>query len=145
MNTEMPVVSETQSPLLRREYGLFLSRYHWQFYFTLTFKHPADIWYGQEAFKRMIRRLEQRAESRVPWFRAFEWGLLGRLHVHGLLASEGLLTPSAITKAWKVGQTDVQLYDPERGAAYYVTKTVSHPLEEYDISRCRPPAYVRPR
>lgn len=135
-------------------WGKWLEDYDWSHWCTLTFRRyeprsapglaapkpfkprpgpPPD--YAHRSFDRFARRLANKAVQRVWWFRGDELGpQLGRLHLHALVGgTEGLL-PETLRSCWREGFSFIDIYDPELGAAHYLTKYVSKDLADYDLS-----------
>ena len=45
-------------------------------------------------------------------------------HLHALIAGTQLLSVTEVAGAWGLGKTDVDVYDPARRAAWYISKTL---------------------
>jgi hypothetical protein len=89
-----------------------------------------------------VRRLERVAQRRLDWFLVVERSA-GFAHVHALISGADDLALNRLQRAWKLGFTRVERYDPQRGAAFYLTKGFddsgrpeSGRTDDYDLSRC---------
>jgi hypothetical protein len=51
-----------------------------------------------------------------------------------LLTGTERVSTDRIARAWKLGHSDVGAYDPERGAAFYLTKSLQLPDATWDLS-----------
>ena len=117
----------------RHELGKWLGRFSWDHFATFTFTYQPAQETALQHLKRLIRRLEQRAQGPVKWFYVLEVGGAGVRHLHVLLEGTRMLTGEAVRQAWSWGRKHVSRYDPRRGATYYVTKHVGSEVIEYDI------------
>src|SRR5436309_3441817 len=68
------------------------------------------------------------AQQRVYYFAAVETTAPNWFHLHALLAGTKNLGVRDLTEAWRSGFAQVRVYDPTRGAANYVTKTMGGTL-----------------
>jgi hypothetical protein len=108
---------------------------------TLT---TADEW-GAERFRRefldgWVRRVAWHARNPVPWFAVIEKGPIGgRAHLHTLVAGTYHVSTEVLEVAWQTGNAQVRAYEPHRGAAFYVAKSVPDACEWYDLSSRRAP------
>jgi hypothetical protein len=120
---------------LVKEWGAFLSQFHWQVFVTPTFKKLVTRSEAKVAITKWIREMGEDVYAYV----AYEEGTAGgRTHCHALLG--GLPTDDkertrlhllrlCIHRAewswtWKLkrGEIKIDRYDPTRGAAWYVAK-----------------------
>ena len=129
----------------------WLSSFHWDHFATLTFAEPRSEHSARRAFANYIRALDrQTCGGSVGYFCGYEYGSLGRLHLHALmrtstpqtrLGSGGRARASAalpnkeVWQTWfeRFGRATVSSYDRKRGAAGYVTKYVTKRLAYYDL------------
>jgi hypothetical protein len=118
---------------VRRAWGNWLSGFLWHHFATLTFPEQPSPAAAIGHLRTSRRWLEQRAQERVCWFYALERGAAGLLHLHVLLSGTGRLPPASVAAAWPRGRADVSIYDPKRGATYYVSKAITTDVVEYDI------------
>ncbi len=127
-------------------WGEWLGGFEWEAWGTLTFKDPGythDA--ATRAWLRFVAAQEEGGSTHLCYFVGHEVGKLGRLHLHCLLAN---LNPVTARRrdlwAWwftRYGRCGVRGYDPEKGAAHYVSKYVTKDLAHYDVElrglRCR--------
>ncbi len=76
--------SKQLAQALPTAWGEWLTHFEWNHFTTLTFKNDPTILRTSQEFTKFIRRLEQRAQRPVYWFKATETGRFGRLHTHAL-------------------------------------------------------------
>lgn len=123
---------------LQYQWGRFLETLCWSHFATFTFRDQASMARVRRDFHRAHRRLEQRVQTRVPWFWVAERGRLGaRLHLHALFGNLANLPVETIAGVWDRGNALVVAYTPGRGAAHYVTRAIGTELVEYDICDLR--------
>jgi len=123
------------------DYGSWLNEYQWDYFVTLTTRHPGSERSLTKEFKDcFVRRLDKVAQRSISWFYVVEYSANREPHLHVLLWANGKLSRRQLETAWKLGYTEVRAYDRSLGGTYYVTKTVttSHP-DNYDFSRFLPP------
>lgn len=109
----------------RNGHAEWIRRFHWSHFLTLTFAAEVSQSSAAWEFRRFVRRLEQRAQQGIYWFMASEVGAKGRVHLHALLGDADPLSPAELTNAWRGrGRVNVSSYDPERGAAFYIVKSL---------------------
>ena len=131
-------VAGAEAGKLSTAVGEWLGRYPWDAWCTLTFRAGN---FTTEAATRaadnLLEWLRREGAPDVTYFIGHEvGGLGGRLHLHGLLGQlPPIDTRRGIWKFWykRYGRAQVLPYDPERGAAYYVSKYVSKGLAEWDF------------
>ncbi len=144
------LATQSESANLRREvqhaWGRHLGQYLWTHWVTLTSRFgdttPRQL---QRRFRdKFIRRLARHAQRPVPWFAATERGAAGRIHVHALIYAK--LPEECVKSLWDVGRADVQQFDPDRGAAFYLAKWLHLPDDDFErihFSRRMPPHVSR--
>lgn len=120
---------------LKKEWGAFLSQFHWQAYATPTFKRLVTRSEAQSAITRWIGEMGEGVYAYV----AYEEGTAGgRTHCHTLLGGmpneeetrtrlhllrlDILRAEWSWKRRWKQGDIQIEQYDPLRGAAWYVSK-----------------------
>jgi len=62
----------------------------------------------------------------------------GVFHLHALIASTETLSEGAVRSAWRLGVADARVYDANRRAAWYLSKSLHLPDEtwlRFDCSR----------
>lgn len=113
--------------------GNFLSRYDWDWWGTITFREDVGTYTAENRIKQFLRWLErQKPRRRVAAFYALErhrWrGDNSTLtpHLHFLVTGVADLRRDL---AWRYsfdrnGRTQIEPYDPGKGAAYYISKYV---------------------
>lgn len=110
---------------LRRAWAEHLAQYEWTHFATLTTRMPSTAAHLAREFRDgYVRRITRIAQGPVSWFRVIEYGSSGSAHLHVLLSRTAHLHIDQLRGAWKLGHTHVQQYDPQRGAAYYLTKQI---------------------
>jgi hypothetical protein len=133
-------VGQEQSRTVVQDWAQWLGAYPWQAWGTLTF---ADGAFSSDAAGRAWNRYAAWLKVQYPlrtYFVGHEVGARGRLHLHCLL---GVLSReendrAAFSHCWKwwfdrYGRAEVKGYDPQRGAAAYVSKYVTKALAHYDL------------
>jgi len=114
-------------PSPRQALATWLSTFPWDYFCTLTFSFPR-----RSDALALVPRWIERAHFPVPMLGALAW--FGeefdrggeRLHLHGLLHSEGGVEWERLRKAWiKIGRCKIERYDPSRGAVDYCAKYIS--------------------
>ena len=137
-------------------YGDFISQWPWDHYAAFTFGR-------QMSQSRCIRHWDDFVDStgrltrgRVGWVRADEQRRSGYgspeipLHSHALLRYQNVPAPEAVAGLWKskAGDAQVEIYDPARGAAWYLAKMFPYEDTRYDLGGLehfiRPPESRRP-
>jgi hypothetical protein len=94
------------------------SRHAWSHFVTLTFSRPADQARAERSFSRFVRRLEWHSRCRIEYLGALERGLLGRLHIHALVAGTNEQSIDLMTAQWGQGRVAIKVFDPARNALY---------------------------
>ncbi len=97
----------------------------WHHVIHPTFAQPPTEQRAWYEFERWTRWLEMDAQQAVGWCAALERGVGGRLHYHVLTVGTEALTPNALVKAWRGGRATGEVYDPCKGAAFYLIKSTS--------------------
>lgn len=127
------IVGTPQVSPLRDAWSQWLGVYPWEAWGTLTFRE-SDFTNDSatRAWGRFVAFLYPAAAQ--SWFVGHEVGAQGRLHLHCLL---GPLTIKR-SEAWqwwftRYGRSEVKGYDPEQGAAKYITKYITKELAHYDV------------
>ena len=88
----------------------------------------------RRSWDRFVRRVSRAAHNEIGWFVAFEPGaLLGRRHIHALLCDAATVTPEQVDRLWKAGRSEVEVYNPSRGAAHYVAKFAGLDIADWDV------------
>lgn len=135
-HTTVEVGGAEPSPV-RTAWADWLGRYPWEAWGTLTFKWP-DPTEAQldRAFARFVRYIGRSWDRPPCYFLGHEVGRGGRAHLHCLLG--GFSPTLQRTEMWRwwfdrFGRCEVRGYDPEKGAAAYVSKYITKELGHYDV------------
>jgi hypothetical protein len=127
---------------LSAAWGAYLHKFYWDHFATLTFEYPSSADAAiRELHQHWIRRVSRNAQHPIPCAYALERGAGGLLHFHVLTAGTASLTVEQLRQAWRSGISRIEVYDPERGAAWYISKGVLGRCEWYDVTRRRPPLF----
>ena len=88
------------------------------------------------AVRRAVGRYCLKLKPAAIWWATEEGGRFGRHHVHALMR----LTPNQLryknpwSQAFRwFGRSEVEEYDPEKGASHYVSKYVTKELADFDF------------
>ena len=118
----------------------FIRGYEWDYFVTLTPARPMGEANICRYFERNFdRRLAKAAQRGVSWFYVAEQGAAGLWHIHAFLWANGGLESRHIQPTWRIGHVDVKRYNPNLGAAYYVTKSLDDTDAAYSVSAKMPP------
>lgn len=121
---------------LWRAWGLYLNRFDWSHFATLTTRRSMPEESLRNEFRRWHRALERRAQQPVTWFWAMERTCTGHAHLHALVGECGHLPSDALRDAWKCGYSKCERFERSKGAAFYLMKGVSgEHLLDYEIGR----------
>lgn len=117
----------------RAAYADFLRQFEWAHFATFTAATASDdlLLYR---LPQAIRNMEKAAKKPVRAFWVRERGAYGTPHLHVLLTGTEGLSSKQIDRAWRIGRADVQVYDPARGAVFYLTKSLLEPDARWDLS-----------
>lgn len=135
---------QRESSQIRRGYADWLSEHEWDHYADLTSENPLCEASLLHIFKcQWIRWLEKSTQNAVLWAVFAQRGPFnGRHHLHCLLYGTAGLTVDQIDRDWRAGLAKVRIFDPNKGAAAYITREVSE-NGEWDISARMPPKSQR--
>lgn len=122
-------------------YGNWIHQWPWDHFATFTFGRVLSPSTCEHHWKAFIDSLERYTRGRTGWIRATEgrWSGCGKpyipLHYHALLIYKNPPAPGAVEAMWgsKSGDGKVEIYDPARGAAWYVTKMFSYNDYDFDL------------
>jgi hypothetical protein len=129
----------------RAAWGGFLSEYVWDHFATFTFATPTSGDAARLEFAhRYVRRLARVAQAGIAWALVVEGEESDHVHLHALLAGTRHLPTRELERAWKLGHTRVAIYDPQRGAATYLAKTLGQRGDNCELSRRRAPRLPLP-
>jgi hypothetical protein len=121
-----------------RQIAEFLRRYPWSYFCTLTTRGRRGAAFLRKKFERWTRYVGGAARRRIHWFMVLERGVLGRLHLHALIGGADAAAAATLERLWHEGQSRISRYDPQRGAAYYVSKHINRADGDWDISKYLP-------
>lgn len=112
------------------DYASWIHRWPWHHFATFTFGRVLSPSTCEHHWKTFINSLERYTRGRIGWLRVPEgrWSGCGKpyisLHYHALLIYKHPPAPGVVEAMWgaKSGDAQVEVYDPGRGAAWYITK-----------------------
>ncbi len=136
-----------------KAYGDWLVNYEWTHWVTLTISPKGGTRLGRagrcrrstadvlRAFKEEFHRFCTKVTgSRVPYVISVESGLFGdNPHGHALLYGTEAIPCARLAEGWRHGRATVEVYDPTRGAAFYLPKESDHSDFTWDMSKTLPP------
>jgi len=99
----------------------------WRLWVTLTFREPKSPHSAERHFRRFVRVICSDRREPVWSFYGIEWFQDGEaVHIHALI---GYMTPCLVRPFWEwwhshYGRALIEVYDPHKGAAWYVTKYI---------------------
>jgi len=122
---------------LKETWSEWLNRYNWDWYVTLTFRHPVSAKVAHHLWCKWIRALEKQLDDGVGYFRVSEIQR-GRqiLHYHALMLNVRRLRRLTWMDRWYQisGIARIFAYDYQRGANFYLSKYITKELSDYQIS-----------
>lgn len=121
---------------VKRAWGRHLERFRWVHWMTLTTKHQSmsATALAREFEARFIRTLSFCTQQPIRWVYVIEGTRTHTPHLHALVAGTEELSCRAVQKPWRFGISQVQKYSAERGATWYLTKTLG--TESFDELVC---------
>jgi hypothetical protein len=127
-------------PKMRKElshaWGVFLSRFPWDWFVTLTFRAQQPSFRAYHLFRRFANDLQRASRFRVAWFMVFEYGhRTGRLHIHALMLNVAHLGRLSWMEEWnqRAGYARILPFNRDEGAAFYCAKYVTKSGSEWEI------------
>ena len=120
-------MESTERDRYRDSLSGFIESYKWHYYLTLTFRNPV----GFETAYRRVEGFLSRFGVDLYAYSAFEKGVAGeRTHCHlllgwrrgGMCEINRVAFRRILERRWTHGRTDLNRYEPHRGAARYLTK-----------------------
>lgn len=122
--------------------GAWLSSQEWSYYATFTTGYELTVSSARRAMHRIHDNLDRIAPCQMFWA-AEPFDVKEGYHTHALLkVNEGMSYKSIIDLWQKVSKggknnrwnrIDVQSYDKEKGAGYYLGKYITKRLSDYDF------------
>lgn len=116
-----------------QEYGKWLSGFEWSIFGCVTYKRKPSTRSAVENFRRYLRELETSIDSRLAYVAVPEHRISGcglppiALHWHFLMAcpphKEYALFKNCRALWARNGVSDIQWYQREQSAAFYIAKT----------------------
>jgi len=120
-------------------YGEWLQSWCWDWWVTLTFRHQVTPRQAHRIWKWWLHSLEKTVQGKVHYVRATEiQRFRGDIpHYHALLLGVKNEPPSVWEGVWYQcgGLTEIELYNPELGATYYLAKHVHNELGDIIFSK----------
>ena len=120
---------------LNRAYGEFFGREQWDYFSTLTYKHPVNVKRNRSIMDRLIKSLKRQAKAfSMVW--VCEWHRTGT-STHSHLLTKGV-DVTLIDKYWSKSNlgykkfNDHKVYEREKGANFYIAKYIDKEVD-YDI------------
>lgn len=139
LNQTVEVGTPRAADDVRTAWGEWLGGFPWDAWGTLTFRW-ADPTHAQldRAFGRFITTVRMWADDEAPYFLGHEVGAGGRAHLHCLIGGLRGWDGAQRSRLWgwwfkRYGRCEVRGYDPEKGAAHYVSKYITKALAHYDV------------
>ena len=120
---------------LNRAYGDFFGREQWDYFSTLTYKHPVNVKRNRSIMDRLIKSLKRQATAfSMVW--VCEWHRTGT-STHSHLLTKGV-DVAVIDKYWSKSNlgykkfNDHKVYEKDKGANFYIAKYIDKEVD-YDI------------
>ena len=120
---------------LNRAYGEFFGREQWDYFSTLTYKHPVNVKRNRSIMDRLIKSLKRQATAfSMVW--VCEWHRTGT-STHSHLLTKGV-DVAVIDKYWSKSNlgykkfNDHKVYEKDKGANFYMAKYIDKEID-YDI------------
>lgn len=137
---ETPVDAAVRVRSWRLAFGDWLREHRWSHWVTLTVAGQWPAERLQRAFREeFIRFVTKTGQGRVPYAFVIEGGPLGdRPHLHALISGTETADRARLERAWRHGRAAVEVYDPRRGAAYYLAKEIGGRVLDYGVSARMP-------
>ena len=124
-----------------QNFGEWLSGMNWTHYATFTTSYELTLKSARRAMHRVHDFLDKEQNTAMFWA-AEPFDLKDGFHTHALLNTQ--ISYDRIIEAWQIvskaknsekkwHRIDLQEYNPERGAGYYLSKYISKRLSDYDL------------
>jgi hypothetical protein len=126
---------------LRQELSDWIAQRDWQIWSTLTFKPERrykDTIQTKKQFFKFIKKFgDEFGKNQIEYFIAVERFADGHFtHLHSLLNGVDGITYRQIGETWRglgFGREEVEKYEKDRGADYYLTKYVTKSICDWDF------------
>lgn len=124
-----------------QEFGGWLSGIEWSHYATFTTGYELTIPAARRAMHRLHDNLDRIAPASMFWA-AEPFDAKEGYHTHALLNINSALTFKNVVDIWqkvskggkgKWNRVDLQKFDKEKGAGYYLSKYITKNLTDYDF------------
>lgn len=101
-----------------------MSRYRFTWFTTLTFRDSPRTYTAINRAKQFLRAIEREERLKIGYYIAMELTKLGVPHFHLLMGNLEKVRYSKWFTWWftRYGGARFKMYDPEKGAAYYLVK-----------------------
>lgn len=120
-------------------WGVFLDRFPWDWFVTLTFRGTVGEWGAERKFRRLVRTMRHDCGHRVEWFRVTEWHKFRNVpHYHALFTDCKQLRRMRYVDWWwgqGFGTARIFPYDKRLGAGQYLGKYLMK--QDSDLSASR--------
>ena len=129
---------------LRAGWGDWAKRHQWNHCVHLTVDGKWSTERLRQRFEReYVRFATKVVQQPVRYLFAIEGGAVGdQPHCHALLYGTEQLACTQLALAWRYGRAQVEVYDPQRGAAHYLAKEFGGRVLDYGVSGRMPPLRV---
>lgn len=128
---------------LQDTFGNWLSQYPWNFWATLTFRFKVEkTLNAKRYFHRWLSQVSKKYGVRPSYFFAVEFFASGESnHIHSLLYlphNDLFHKNPYIEPAWRMwferyGRARIEVYDPGKGARYYLAKYITKDIHDWDF------------
>lgn len=139
--TETPEERLMRLKRWRTAVGVWLRDYEWNHWVTLTVarRWPPDR-LGKAFVEEFVRYATKVSQGPVAYSFVIEGGAVGdQAHLHCLLHGTASIPVARLETAWRHGRASAEVYDRQRGAAYYMAKEIGGRVLDYDCSHRMPP------
>ena len=119
---------------LNRAYGEFFGTKQWDYFSTLTYKHPVNVKRNRSIMDRLIKSLKRQATAfSMVW--VCEWHRTGT-STHSHLLTK-VVDVTLIDKYWSKSNlgykkfNDHKVYERDKGADFYIAKYIDKEVDYY--------------
>lgn len=116
-----------EEDILMETWGNFLSKYSWEWFVVLTFKHNVGLDQAKKRFKKWFRSLNRRREKQIGDFTIIQWHAdERRLHIHSLMLGVGNSSCKTWERKWRFGNhPEIRKYKVEKRGVFYLAKMIA--------------------